>query len=182
MKTLLLLMLAATFTLSGCALFDSLLGAEDQQVTNDAGQAVYIDAAGNETTDAVDPETGVANAPKTERVVTGKNATAVAGWLGLLGPWGALAGLAVTTASGVYAGYRNARNKGAKQVEYAKAAARFLAGMVEKIKEGDAIDADKNGRVDLDEIKEWVRRQGGKFTDPEYLRQLVIEANAALKV
>lgn len=172
-------LLAMLLLLSGCALMDSILGAEEQAVTNDAGQQLYETPQGDETTDPVDPVTGIANKPITRRVVTGGNANWAAGLLNLLGPWGALAGAVMTAGTGIYASARNKQRKVSDQkAAAAREAAAFLSRMVESIKEGDAVDADKNGKIDVDEIKDWVRRQGGKFADPEYLRKLVNEATA----
>ncbi|MCW8134724.1 MAG: hypothetical protein KIT75_03525 [Planctomycetota bacterium] len=185
---LLVCLLAVLLLLSGCALLDGLLGETETHLHNDAGQPLYIDAAGNETTAPVDASTGKPNPPLTIKTVNPDGAAGAASWLSSFGPWGALLGTLTTFGAGLYARVRNkqrlkeagARRQAESQLDLAHSAEKFLVRLIEQIKQGDAVDANKDGKVDLKEIQEWVRRQGGKFTDPAYLQRLVNEANGAL--
>ncbi|MDH5639667.1 MAG: hypothetical protein OEY28_00125 [Nitrospira sp.] len=169
------LLIVLLFCVSGCAFLDSLAGTTEVQQTDESGAPEFKDAQGNVTTDAVDPSTGVPNTPIMYSVVTGGNVDTVSGIASRFGPWGALAGGILATVGGVYARSRN------RKFKLAESAATFAAGLVEKIKNGDAVDVDGNGRISISELKSWVVRQGSRFTDPSYLAQIARLAETAAK-
>lgn len=186
MRIAIILMICAS--LCGCALLDSLLGERSVHATDAQGRPLYETAQGELTTDAADPQTGTPHKPVNITLVDTDGATGVAEWLNALGPWGALAGAATTLVAGVYARARNRqrlneaglREQAQQQLDLTGSALTFALRMVEKIKEGHAVDANRDGRVSLKEIKQWVREQGRDFQDPRYLAELVRIANASL--
>jgi hypothetical protein len=187
MKTFTILMLCAAL-LCGCALLDSLLGEQTVHATDAQGRALYETPDGRTTTDAADPVTGERYKAKEVVLVNPDGAASVAEWLNVLGPWGALAGAATTLAAGVYARVRNRqrlneagmRKQAEEQLDLSGSALTFALRMIEKIKQGEAVDANRDGRVNLKEIQQWVRQQGVKFEDPGYLAELVKIANGSL--
>ena len=104
------------------------------------------------------------------------------------GPWGALLGTLGTLGFGLYARVRNRQQlkeaglkvQARRQLDLAASALTFVVQLVEKIKEGGAIDADGNGKVSLGEVQEWVRGRGSRFKDPKFLAEVVRIANASL--
>lgn len=183
-------LLALTLALSGCALLDSLVGEREVQAVTDTGLPIYETPDGALTTETKDPATGAAYTPKMIRLVhpEGGTLTGAQGLLGSFGPWGALAGTLLGAAGGVYARLRNkqrlaavgATKQAEAQLDATASALTFAVRMVEKIKEGTALDTDRNGKVDLTEVREWVRAQGGRFANPEFLAEVVRIANASL--
>lgn len=182
------ILLLCLFTLPGCALLDSLLGETTVQATDEHGRPLFESAQGDPTTDAVDQATGLPNPPRTVALVNPQGAQSAADWLAALGPWGALAGAITTFAAGAYARARNRqrlreaglRRQAEAQLDLTGSALTFALRMIEKIKQGEAVDANKDGRVSLKEIREWVRKQGADFADPRYLADLVKIANQSL--
>lgn len=174
--------------LSGCALLDGLLGTTSVPATDDQGRPIYEDAHGHPTHLPADPVTGQAHKPRTVTLINPDGAAGAANWLSALGPWGALAGALATFGAGTYARVRNRqrlreaglRKQAEGQLDATGSALTFALRMIEKIKQGDAIDANKDGRVSLKEIQEWVRKQGASFEDPRYLADLVKIANQSL--
>lgn len=185
MRFLLLLCLLA---LPGCALLDSLLGETTVQATDEHGRPLFEDARGEPTTDAVDAATGLPNPPRTVALVNPQGAQSATDWLAALGPWGALAGAITTFAAGAYARARNRqrlreaglRRQAEAQLDATGSALTFALRMIEKIKQGEAVDANKDGRVSLKEVRDWVQKQGASFEDPRYLADLVKIANQSL--
>ena len=183
-------LLALGLTLSGCALLDSLVGEREVQAVTDTGLPIYETPDGTLTTETKDPATGAAYTPKMIRLVhpEGGTLTGAQGLLGSFGPWGALAGTLLGAAGGVYARIRNkqrlaavgATKQAEAQLDATASALTFAVRMVEKIKEGTALDTDRNEKVDLAEVREWVRAQGGRFANPEFLAEVVRIANASL--
>lgn len=181
---------SAGLTVSGCALLDSLVGEREVQAVTDTGLPIYEAADGTLTTEPNDPATGAVNAPKMIRLVhpEGGTLTGAQGLLGSFGPWGALAGTVLGAAGGLYARLRNrqrlaalgAQRQAEAQLDATGSALTFAVRMVEKIKEGAALDADRNSRVDLAEVRAWVRDRGGRFGNPEFLAEVVRIANASL--
>ncbi|MCC7509190.1 MAG: hypothetical protein IT464_07425 [Planctomycetes bacterium] len=186
MRTILLLL--CVLALPGCALLDSLLGETTVQATDEHGRPLFENAQGDPTTDAVDQATGLPNPPRTVALVNPQGAQSAADWLALLGPWGALAGAITTFAAGAYARARNRqrlreagmRRQAEAQLDLTGSALTFALRMIERIKQGEAVDANKDGRVSLKEVQQWVRRQGASFADPRYLADLVKIANQSL--
>lgn len=183
-----LLLFLCLLALPGCALLDSLLGETTVQATDEQGRPLFQDARGEPTTEAVDPTTGLPNPPRTVALVNPQGAQTAADWLAALGPWGALAGAITTFAAGAYARARNRqrlreagmRRQAEAQLDATGSALTFALRMIEKIKQGEAVDANKDGRVSLKEIRAWVRKQGADFADPHYLADLVKIANQSL--
>ncbi len=53
--------------------------------------------------------------------------------------------------------------------------------LIEKIKTaGPELDRDGDGKVSIEEVKQFVRERGSRFADPEFLAQVVRIANASL--
>ncbi len=189
-KMILCLLILLSFPISGCALLDSLVGEKEVQAVTDTGLPIYEAQDGTLTTEPKDPKTGADNAPKMIRMVhpEGGVLTGAQGLLGSFGPWGALAGTLLGAAGGVYARLRNkqrlaavgAQKQAEAQLDLTGSALTFAIRLVEKIKEGTALDADRNGKVELAEVREWVRAQGGRFSDPEFLAEVVRIANSSL--
>ncbi|MBX3459990.1 MAG: hypothetical protein KF696_08495 [Planctomycetes bacterium] len=179
---------AMLLMLPGCALLDGLLGTTTVQATDDHGRPIYEDLQGQPTHLPADPATGQPHQPRTITLVNPDGAASVADWLGGLGPWGALAGALATFGAGAYARVRNRqrlreagmRKQAEDQLDATGSALTFALRMIEKIKQGEAIDADNDGRVSLKEVRQWVRSQGASFEDPRYLADLVKIANQSL--
>jgi hypothetical protein len=186
MKTTIILLMCTA--LCGCALLDSMLGERTVQATDEQGRPLYETPAGELTTDPADLATGLPNAPKQITLVNPDGARSAVEWLSALGPWGALAGAVTTLAAGIYARARNRqrlneaglRRQAEQQLDLTGSALTFALRMIEKIKQGEAVDANRDGRISLKELKQWVQQQGRNFEDPRYLSELVRIANAAL--
>jgi len=189
--TLILAGTLALFCLGGCALLDGLMGEATVQATDADGKPLFKAPDGTLTTERIDPASGRANPPAEFAFVSGDSAvvSGAAGLAGMLGPWGALAGALGTLGAGIYARARNRqrlneiglRRQAERQLDLAGSGAAFLAGLIEKIKEGEAIDTDRNGKISIDELKAWVRAQGKNFRDPEFLTEVVKDAERALR-
>ena len=187
---LIAIILIATFALPACALLDGLLGQETVQVTDGEGRPLFEDAEGNLTIYASDPLTGKTNRPVMIELV-GTRSPVISGASSLaarFGPWGALLGTLGTLGFGLYARVRNRQRlkeaglkvQARRQLDLAASALTFVVQLVEKIKEGGAIDADGNGKISLGEVQEWVRGRGSRFKDPKFLAEVVRIANASL--
>lgn len=181
MRHVLLTLTLCLLVLGGCALLDGLLGERETQARDDAGRPLFENARGELTPDPVDPATGLPNQPRMITLVDPDGAASFGNLLAGFGPWGALAGAFTTLGAGVYARGRNRqrlreaglRQQAEQQLDGTKAAAAFAVQLLEHIKEGKAVDCDGNGRVSLEEVKAWVRRQGEKFSNPALLQSLV---------
>lgn len=177
-------------SLDGRALLDMLVGEHEVQAVTDDGQALYEDASGTLTTSPVDTRTGAPNRPKRIRLVQpGPNVRGAAGFAANFGPWGALIGALGTGAAGLYARLRNRqrlneiglRKQAEQQLDETGSALVFALRLIEKIKTaGPELDRDGDGKVSLEEIKQFVRDRGSRFADPEFLAQVVRIANASL--
>lgn len=188
-RTCLVFSFSAAMCFSGCALLDSFVGEKEVQAVTDTGLPVYEASDGTLTTEPKDAA-GNPNQPKMITLVhpEGGTLTGAQSLLGSFGPWGALAGTLLGAAGGVYARLRNkqrlaamgAQKQAEAQLDLTGSALTFAIRLVEKIKEGTALDADKNGHVDLAEVRAWVRDQGGRFSDPAFLAEVVRIANASL--
>lgn len=174
----LVLFLALTLPLTGCALFDSLF--MDQQ-RDDQGRPLFIDEQGLLTPQAVNPATGAAR----EAAYSGAPSPLAKGAQGaaasLFGPWGAAAGAGVGLLAGLYAALRGKRRVNA---ERAKAAAwqggmTLLVSVIEDIKNG-RMDTDKNGRVSLAEVRDYVRKRGRDALNPDFISEVVRIVNSTL--
>jgi hypothetical protein len=183
-------LIAALATLSGCALLDALIGQRETQAVSDTGQPLYEDAAGALTTQPTDPATGLPNRPKLIKLVQpGGNVGAAAEFAATFGPWGALIGALGTGAAGLYARLRNKqrlneiglRRQAEQQLDETGSALTFAVRLIEKIKTaGPELDRDGDGKVSIEEVKQFVRDRGSRFADPEFLAQVVRIANASL--
>ena len=183
---LLTLTLTCTLTCAGCALLDSFLGERDVQAISDDGRPLFESPDGALTTDAFGPG-GVPNRPRMVRLV--QPGGAVADFAAGFGPWGALIGAVTTFGAGLYARVRNKQRLAAlglhthaqQQLDETASALAFTVRLIEKIKNaGPGIDADGDGRVSFEEIKQFVRDRGAKFKDPAFLAEVVRIANAGL--
>ncbi|MEE9310973.1 MAG: hypothetical protein V3V10_01045 [Planctomycetota bacterium] len=176
-KIIIILLLA---TLPACALLDGFLPTEQQHATDENGQQLYISEDGQTTTDAVDSKSGQPNKPVKITLLDAPTPQATQ-WTQKLGPWGGGAGGMLAILGGVYARVRNRqrlreagmRKRAESELDLSKQSAEFLARLIEKIKEGQAVDSDGNGRVSTSEIRTWVKSQGSRFKDPKFLADLV---------
>ncbi len=176
-KIVIILFLA---TLPACALLDSFLPTQQQQATDEDGQQLYTNEDGQTTTDAVDSKTGQQNEPVKITLLDAPTPQATQ-WAQKLGPWGGVAGGLLAILGGVYARVRNRqrlreagmRKRAESELDLSKQSAEFLARLIEKIKEGQAVDSDADGKVSIGEIRTWVKSQGSRFKDPKFLADLV---------
>lgn len=183
-------LIAALTILAGCALLDSLIGERETQAVTDTGAPLFEDAASTLTTQPTDPATGLPNRPKLIKLVQpGGNVGAAADFAATFGPWGALIGAIGTGAAGLYARLRNRqrlneaglKRQAQAQLDEAASALAFSVRLIEKIKcAGPELDCDGDGKVSFEEIKRFVRDRGARFSNPEFLAQVVRIANASL--
>lgn len=166
--------------LPACALLDSFLPTQQQQATDENGQQLYINEDGRTTTDAVDPKSSKENEPVNVSLLGAPSPQATQ-WMQKLGPWGGVAGGLLAILGGVYARVRNRqrlreagmRRRAEEELDLSKQSAEFLARLIEKIKEGQAVDSDADGNVSISEIRAWVKSQGSRFKNPKFLADLV---------
>lgn len=191
--TLSLLLSVAAVGISGCMTLDGILSRESsmEQAYDPAdGLPWFVDSTGNVTKEPVDPITGEANAPHKVRAPSADPSGAVNAVTSLastFGPWGLFIG---TTIGGVVAVYLKGRRSKLLGVEldHAEALNAFLIELMEKVKTGskDLLDAgvlsfiDGKPHIDTEKFKEWLRKQGKEFGDPEYLAKVVREVTEAL--
>jgi hypothetical protein len=165
-----LLVCALALTLGGCALLDSLMLS---RMKNSRGEDLFVDGRGELTTESKDAggrenEPAYGSAPGDG--VSALSALAQA----FGGPWGAAAGAGLGLITAAYAALRGRRQLSA---ERAKAAAwqggmALLVSVIEDLKNG-AIDADKNGRIKLAEIREYIRKRGKEALKPAFVAEVV---------
>lgn len=177
-KIILTVLFATTVFLTGCAALDATLL---KPLTNDAGEQMYEDV---EASKAAGRPVIVADSErvpgkKYELQFTSKPSaqvdllTSLASAFG--GPWGSLAsGVVGVLISGVYAGIRGKKRLDGEKVKTAAMTevATFMISLAEDLKSG-ALDTDENGKVSVEEIKEYLRKKGKEAADPAFLARIV---------
>lgn len=164
------LLLLFALTLSGCAALDALLLG---RMRDAQGQDLFITADGRLTTESHDSE-GRPHEPAFH-AGPGEGAQALMqGAAALGGPWGGALGAGLGLLAAAYAALRGRRRVSAERAKTAafSGGMALVVGLLEDLKSG-ALDADKNGRVSLAEIREYVRRRGKEAINPAFVAEVV---------
>lgn len=156
--------------LSGCALLDSLLLG---RMKNEQGQELFIDRDGKLTRESHDARGNPHEPAYTSEPSEAASALA-AGAQALGGPWGAAAGAGLGLIAAAYAALRGRRQVSAERVKTAawQGGMALLVSVLEDIKQG-AIDADKNGKISVAEIREYIRKRGKEALKPAFVAEVV---------
>ncbi len=156
--------------LSGCALLDSLMLG---RMRNAQGQELYLDREGKPTREATDAQ-GNPNEPAYESGPSDAVSALAAGAQALGGPWGAAIGSGLGLIAAAYAALRGRRQVNAERAKGAawQGGMALLVGVLEDIKTG-ALDADRNGRISLAEIREYIRKRGKEALKPAFVAEVV---------
>lgn len=156
--------------LSGCALLDSLMLG---RMRNAQGQELYLDREGKPTREATDAQ-GNPNEPAYESGPSDAVSALAAGAQALGGPWGAAIGSGLGLIAAAYAALRGRRQVNAERAKGAawQGGMALLVGVLEDIKTG-ALDADRNGKISLAEIREYIRKRGKEALKPAFVAEVV---------
>ncbi|CAG0979985.1 hypothetical protein PLCT2_01845 [Planctomycetaceae bacterium] len=156
--------------LSGCALLDSLMLS---RMRNEQGQELYVDREGKLTREAADAQ-GNAHEPAYSSEPSEAVGALAQGAQALGGPWGAAAGAGLGLIAAAYAAMRGRRqvNAARAKTEAWQGGMALLVNVLEDIKTG-AIDADRNGKISLKEIREYVRKRGKEALKPAFVAEVV---------
>lgn len=179
MKTAMLsVLLVCALALTGCSLLDSLL-IEKQPILDETGAPLYLAEDGELTPVKVDPNTGKER-QQAFRVQSGAGTKIVSDLASSFGPWGALAGGIIGLAGTIYARIRGKQLGAANaKLNVTATALRGTVLTIEKIKE--LADANKDGRITAEEIRELVRSRGKEILkDPATYAALVEIAEKSL--
>ena len=155
---------------SGCALLDSLMLG---RMRNAQGQELYLDREGKPTREATDAQ-GNPNEPAYESGPSDTVSALAAGAQALGGPWGAAIGGGLGLIAAAYAALRGRRQVNAERAKGAawQGGMALLVGVLEDIKTG-ALDADRNGKISLAEIREYIRKRGKEALKPAFVAEVV---------
>lgn len=156
--------------LSGCALLDSLMLG---RMRDPQGQELYVDREGKLTHEAKDAQ-GNPNEPAYESGPSDTVNALAAGAQALGGPWGAAIGGGLGLIAAAYAALRGRRQVNAERAKGAawQGGMALLVGVLEDIKTG-ALDADRNGKISLAEIREYIRKRGKEALKPAFVAEVV---------
>ncbi len=158
------------FSISGCGMLDSLLLG---RMRNERGQELFVTAQG-QLTHAGRDANGQENEPAYGSAPSeGVNALMLGAQV-LGGPWGAAAGAGLGLIAAAYAALRGRRQVNAERAKTAawQGGMALLVGVLEDLKNG-AIDADRNGRITLKEIREYIRKRGKEALKPAFVAEVV---------
>jgi hypothetical protein len=189
----LILLMTLSVTLAGCVTLDGLVSSgshEEQAHDPKTKQPWYLNSKGELTHESIDSETGLPNEPHMVRVPnTEPNGAvnAVSSFASSWGPWGAFAAALIGGSVTTYLKWRRAKILGL-DLDAAEALNAFLVGLIEKVKTGskELIDAgvltfvDGKPVLNPEAFREWLRKQGKEFSDPEYLAAVVKSVTEAL--
>ncbi len=167
---ILAMLVSVCVLLSGCALLDSLMLG---RMRDEQGQELYVDRDGKLTREAKDAH-GNPNEPAYGSGPSDAVSALTAGAQALGGPWGAAAGAGLGLIAAAYAALRGRRQVDAERAKSAvwQGGMALLVGVLEDIKTG-AIDADKNGKISLAEIREYIRKRGKEALKPAFVAEVV---------
>jgi hypothetical protein len=167
---ILVLLVALACFLSGCAMLDSLLLG---RMRNEQGQELYLDRDGKLTREAADAQ-GNPNEPAYGSGPSDAVNALAAGANALGGPWGAAAGAGLGLIAAAYAALRGRRQVNAERAKGAawQGGMSLLVSVLEDVKSG-AIDADRNGKISLAEIREYIRKRGKEALKPAFVAEVV---------
>ncbi len=167
---ILALLVAMACFLSGCALLDSLMLS---RMRNEQGQELYVDREGRFTREATDAQ-GNPHEPAYGSGPSDAVSALAAGAQALGGPWGAAAGAGLGLIAAAYTALRGRRQVNAERAKGAawQGGMALLVGVLEDIKSG-AIDADRNGKISLAEIREYIRKRGKEALKPAFVAEVV---------
>lgn len=156
--------------ISGCALLDSFML---NRLRDAQGQELYIDREGKLTREAHDAQ-GKPHEPAYSSEPSGAVNALAQGAAALGGPWGAAIGGGLGFIAAAYAALRGRRQVSAERAKGAawQGGMALLVSVLEDIKSG-AIDADRNGKISLAEIREYVRRRGKEALKPAFVAEVV---------
>lgn len=156
--------------LSGCALLDSLMLS---RMRDAQGEELYLDRNGKLTREAHDAQ-GKPHEPAYSSEPSGAVDALAQGAQALGGPWGAAIGGGLGLIAAAYAALRGRRQVNAERAKGAawQGGMALLVGVLEDIKSG-AIDADRNGKISLAEIREYVRKRGKEALKPAFVAEVV---------
>lgn len=163
-------LMALCLLLSGCALLDSLML---NRLRDAQGQELFIDREGKLTREAHDAQ-GRPHEPAYSSEPGSAVDALAQGAAALGGPWGAAIGGGLGLIAAAYAALRGRRQVNAERAKGAawQGGMALLVSVLEDIKSG-AIDADKNGKISLAEIREYVRRRGKEALKPAFVAEVV---------
>ena len=169
-KLLLALLVSMVLFTSGCAVTDRILLARE---TTPDGQELYIERTTGEKTTSPIGKDGKANEPAYLSAPSGA-LTGASQFLGLAGPWGAVAGYGLGIIGVLYAAMRGkAAINAAKARATAIKAGMVLVNMVIADWRAGVLDADRDGVVTLSEIADYIKQKAVKSLTPEGIQAIL---------